>query len=98
LTNGQNQIYIRKIFLSRFFFATDCTLILCDQQLYTWVRDGYSLASVNFFCIFANAANKQTTTNQILTQKWFLRSEHKRFIIGVFNNGEWTYSAVAYLG
>jgi hypothetical protein len=41
--------------------------------------------------------------NQILTQKWFFTSEHKRFIIesyfrdGVFNNGEWTYSAVACL-
>jgi hypothetical protein len=35
--------------------------------------------------------------------KMFFTSKHKRFIIesyfgnGVFNNGEWTYSAVAYL-
>jgi hypothetical protein len=40
--------------------------------------------------------------NQILTQKWFL-IQNKTFIIesyfrnGVFNNGEWTYSAVACL-
>jgi hypothetical protein len=41
-----------------------------------------------------------TLTVSILTQNWFLLQNIKDasyFRSGVFNNGEWTYSAVAYL-
>jgi hypothetical protein len=49
------------------------------------------------------SANKRQTIvimNQILTQKWFLLQNIKKSSLnrnGVFNNGEWTYSAVACL-
>jgi hypothetical protein len=55
------------------------------------------------FRIFANSAYKRqrtVTMNQIFMQKWFLLQNIKDssyFHNGVFNNGEWTYSAVACL-
>jgi hypothetical protein len=49
-----------------------------------------------------NSANKRqsVTMNQILTQKWFLLQNIKDSSLnrnGVFENGAWTYNAVARL-